>query len=193
MALDHDFYNRKTLTVAKELLGKVLVKKIGSSFLKGKIVETEAYLQNDPASHSYKGITPRSAPMFGTAGYSYIYFTYGMYHCFNVVTEKEHYGGAVLIRAIEPLNGIEIMQQNRKKEKLKDLCSGPGKLCIAFDLNKKENHIALIPQNKLYIEETAAAALRKGDIVTTTRIGIKDAAHLPYRFYIKDSPFISKK
>lgn len=190
--LSAEFFNRKTLKVAKELLGKVLVRKLGNKLLKGLIVETEAYLQDDPASHSYRGQTPRSIPMFGPAGHTYVYFTYGMYHCFNVVTEKEGYGGAVLVRAIEPIKGIETMQKLRNKENIRDLCSGPGKLCIAFDLGKKDNQLKLGKKNCIYIEENHTK-LKMKDIVTATRIGITDAAHLPYRFYIKENKFISRK
>jgi DNA-3-methyladenine glycosylase len=192
MLLPQAFYEQKTVTVARQLLGKVLVRKIGRKQLSAMIVETEAYLQDDPASHSYRGLTPRCAPMFGPAGRAYVYFTYGMYHCFNVVTEKEGYGGAVLIRALEPLTGITEMQKNRDKEKLRDLASGPGKLCIALGITKQENQKDLCRKKDLYIVDQPLQ-IKPQDIVQTTRIGISDARHFKYRFYLKGNSFVSVK
>ena len=192
MCLPQSFYEQKTIIVAQQLLGKVLVRKIGTSVVSAKIVETEAYLQDDPASHSARGITPRCAPMFGPAGHAYVYFTYGMYHCFNVVTEKEGYAGAVLIRAVEPLTGIALMQKNRGKEKLRDLTSGPAKLCIALHINKTDNQKSLLHRKDLYILE-GPTTIKPKDIIKATRIGISDAQYLKYRFYIKENSFVSVK
>src|SRR3989338_10306073 len=114
--LERSFYERNTQVVAFELIGKVLIFKQGDNFLSGKIVETEAYFgANDPASHAYRGVTPRNRVMFGPAGKTYVYFTYGNHYCLNIVTEKEGVAGAVLIRALEPLGGIDMMRKNRRQ------------------------------------------------------------------------------
>ena len=125
--------------------------------------------------------------MFGKPWKAYVYFIYGMYLCFNVVTQKEGVGEAVLIRGLEPVEGIEIMQELRNKEKLTDLCSGPGKLCIAMGISLDHNRHNL-DAKPLYIVKG-----KKEQVVTTTRIGIKQGAELPYRFYVKDNKYVSKK
>jgi DNA-3-methyladenine glycosylase len=191
MLLKQDFYHQKTLKVAKALLGKKLVRRKNGKTIAGIIVETEAYLQDDPASHSYRGITPRCAPMFGPGGRAYVYFTYGMYYCFNVVTEKENYGGAVLIRALEPLEGIKFMQKNRQKVRLTELTNGPGKLCQALAIDKRQNNQPLYLKGDLYIKDIGEK-ITSANIIQTTRIGITDAAHLPYRFYLKNNPWVSR-
>ncbi|MFH1428594.1 MAG: DNA-3-methyladenine glycosylase [Candidatus Margulisiibacteriota bacterium] len=144
--LPRGFYNRPTITVARELLGKTLVYQVSpDNRFTAKIIETEAYLDDDPASHAFRGKTPRNAPMFGPPGFTYIYFIYGMYHCLNFVTEKEGKAGAVLIRALEPLEGIEQMQKNRargnKNVDMHNLSNGPGKLCRALGLTKAHNEM----------------------------------------------------
>lgn len=180
MILPPGFYARSTLQVARELLGQILIHELAGKRLAAKIVETEAYLQDDPASHSFRGPTPRCAPMFGPPGYSYVYFIYGMYHCFNVVTERDGYAGAVLIRAVEPLNNIHPEQKT----------NGPGKLCRALKITRDNNAQPLTKRSGLYIVSGEKVSAR--NIVRTTRIGIKDAAHEPYRFYIRGNSFISK-
>ncbi|MHA1675849.1 MAG: DNA-3-methyladenine glycosylase, partial [Candidatus Njordarchaeales archaeon] len=132
--LNRNFYERYTVDVARDLLGKVLVRVLSSEqILAGIIVETEAYRgQDDPASHAYGRKTPRNAIMYGKPGYSYVYFIYGMYHCLNVVTEPEGVPAAVLIRAVEPIFGIELMKKYRNTDKISNLTNGPGKLCQAF-------------------------------------------------------------
>src|SRR5687767_2045780 len=138
MVLPRSFYEQETITVAKQLLGKVLVHKSFGGVTAGKIVETEAYLeQDDPANHAARGQTVRNAAMFGPPGYSYIYLIYGMYSCFNVVTGAEGVGEAVLIRALEPLEGIDVMQQRRSIQDVHKLCNGPGKLVIAMGITKE--------------------------------------------------------
>src|SRR3989338_6570908 len=134
--LERSFYERNTQVVAFELIGKVLIFKQGDNFLSGKIVETEAYFgANDPASHAYRGVTPRNRVMFGQAGMSYVYFTYGNHHCLNIVTETEGVPGAVLIRALEPISGVPIMQRRRgKKITREQLTNGPGKLAQALGI-----------------------------------------------------------
>jgi len=177
--LNEKFFERDTKKVAKELLGKVLV--YGNC--KGKIVETEAYYgTGDPGSHAFKGPTPRSKIMFGPPGYVYVYFTYGNHFMLNFITEENGKPGAVLIRAVEPLEGITAMKRRRKND---NLTNGPGKLTQAFGIDKKLNGTI----GKVYIENSD----EKPKIITTTRIGIKAGSDLPYRFYIKDNKFISIK
>ncbi|MBI2026277.1 MAG: DNA-3-methyladenine glycosylase [Deltaproteobacteria bacterium] len=159
----------------------------------GKIVETEAYISNDPASHAFRGKTKRNSPMFGEAGTAYIYHIYGMYNCLNIVTQKENIGEAVLIRALEPLKGIKTMQKNRKTKEIKHLANGPGKICMALSINRDLNSINLIdPKSPLKIEIPNEYHIKK-EIIATKRIGITNAKEVDLRFYIKDNLFISKK
>ena len=153
--LIRNFYNRDSITVAKDLLGKVLVHKVDGKEYKGIIVEVEAYCGfDDKAAHSYGGKrTPRVEVMYGEPGFSYIYLIYGMYNCFNIVTGKNNQAQAVLIRALEPIEGIEIMQEYRKQSKIKMLCNGPGKLCQAFGINRALNGISLL-KPPIYLEFT---------------------------------------
>lgn len=176
--LKRDFYNRDTLEVAKDLLGHRLCRKINGQILSGIIVETEAYTQNDPACHAFKGKTPRALTLFKQPGLSYVYFIYGMYHCFNVITEPEKTAGAVLIRALEPIGSV--INTN-----------GPGKLCRELQITKELNEIDLTCDSLLWIEE--GIKVPKNKIHTTTRIGIKQAADYPWRFYIKENKFVSKR
>lgn len=186
------FYVRPTEEVAKGLLGKVLVHRMGRELLSGRIVETEAYLgAKDPACHSYPNRrTARTSILFGPGGYSYVYFIYGVYYCFNVVTEQEGVGEAVLVRALEPLEGIEKMKKLRSTSRLESLCSGPGKLCQALGIGRKENGLPL-NGDRLWIEDGPAPER----VITCTRIGIAqpEARDLPLRFYDADSPHVSKR
>ena len=175
--------------VAPRLLGCVLERQLDGMTLRGRIVETEAYAQEDAASHSYHGRTPRTEIMFGPSGFLYVYFTYGMHYCMNVVTGPTGYGSAVLIRALEPLEGSDIMSQNRGGKTGVELSNGPAKLCQALAIDKAWNghDLALSP---LRLIEKPALARR--DIVQTTRVGISQAADVPWRFYVKDNPYVSK-
>ncbi|MDO8549187.1 MAG: DNA-3-methyladenine glycosylase [Ignavibacteria bacterium] len=195
--LPKSFYTRDVLTVAKELLGKVLIKKEEGSLLAGKIVEVEAYDGSiDEAAHTFIGRTKRNEIMFNDGGYFYVYFTYGAHFCCNVVTGKKDHGTAVLIRAAEPLAGIERMSLNRfnkillsEKEKL-NLTSGPGKVCEAFDITREHYGIDLTG-DKIFILDRPK--LKSNQIVISKRIGIKKSVELPWRFYIKDNLYISKR
>jgi len=195
--LNKNFYKRELLTVAKELLGKLLVKKDGNKELAGKIVEVEAYDgEIDAAAHSFSGKTKRNEVMFNEGGLLYVYFTYGAHHCCNVVTGIEGKGTAVLIRAVEPIDGIEIMIHNRfKKELLKDkeiynLTSGPGKVCSAFGINKSHSGIELTG-DKIYLVKSK---LKKHEqIGISKRIGITRSVDLQWRFFIKSNPYLSRK
>lgn len=186
------FFSADTITVAQKLLGKWLVHETPQGTLVGRIVETEAYLNDDPACHAHGGKkTGRTAVMFGSPGMSYIYLVYGMHYCFNVVTREAGVGEAVLIRALEPVAGIELMQENRQTSALTNLCSGPGKLVSAMGIGKSLNGVDL---NKppLYLAN-GATANKNENIVMTTRIGISKGKALPLRFYLSGNPFISKK
>lgn len=191
--LPRSFYTQRTLSVSKELLGKIFVGKIGSKYLSGMIVETEAYLFNDPASHSFRGLTERNKPMFNIGGYLYVYFTYGMHYCANVVTSKKEVGEAILIRAVEPIDGIDIMRTNRKfkdNHNPHNLTNGPAKFAQAFSLTKLQNGIDLCG-NEVFITE--GKSIPNLSIVKTTRIGISSAIDKKWRFYIKGNEWISKK
>lgn len=203
MKLKRPFYNRATLDVAKDLLGKNLVHYINGERLVGKIVEVEAYIGAiDKAAHSYNNkITERTKVMFGPPGYAYVYLIYGMYNCMNVVTQMEGEAAAVLIRAVEPIEGINIMAHNRygksmeelTKKQIINLTSGPGKLCMAMDITKLNNSMDLCGDT-LWIEDSNENNVF--EVVTTTRVNIdyaEEAIDFPWRFYIKDNPFISKK
>ena len=178
--LTPNFFARDTIIVAKELLGKI----ISFNGMSARIVETEAY-KDDLASHAYKK-TERSALMFDTHANIYVYLIYGLYYCLNFTTEKNK-PGAVLIRAVEPLTGIEEMKKRRKTGQIKNLCSGPGKLCIALGIDKTVNGIPVGKKIKI-LEDSYAVA----KTISTSRIGIKDALHLKWRFYIARNEFVSK-
>ena len=182
-----EFFEKSTLETARRLLGKYIA---AGDFL-GKIAETEAYLKDDSASHSFRGKTPRNSAMFGPPGRAYVYFTYGMHHCFNIVTNKEETGEAVLIRAVEPIKGIEMMKRNRKMKDAKDLCNGPAKFTQAFGISKKDNGLNLLDK-KSGIKLMEGDESEKFDIVEAKRIGIKNNQELNYRFYIKNNEFVSR-
>jgi DNA-3-methyladenine glycosylase len=185
-----EFYKNRTLKVARELLGHYLVRKINGNFLVGKIVETEAYREDDPASHSFKGKTERNKIMFLEGGHLYVYFTYGMYYCSNIVTEEEGFGSAVLLRSIEPVEGLDIMQKNRGKEcSTINLANGPGKLCIAFQIDKQLNGKNLFEED-IFIAENKNKD--KFSIGISPRIGITDGNEKLWRFFIKENKFVSK-
>ena len=196
--LTRNFYLKDVLHVAKNLLGKILVREINEQILSGRIVEVEAYDGSvDEASHSFKGKTKRNEVMFGPKCYLYVYFTYGMYVCCNVVTGKDDSAGrAVLIRAIEPLNGIEQMaeyrfgKRNISNKEFLNLSNGPGKVCLAMNITKSENGIDLLGDSVYILNEKN---IPDEKIEITKRIGISKSAELPWRFYIKNNPFVSKK
>lgn len=179
--ITRDFYHRNTITVARELLGKELVHHINNVEKIGKIVEVEAYLgQDDLASHSSKGVTKRTQIMFGPPGYAYVYLIYGMYYCFNIVTDDPGVGAAVLVRAVEPMRNINQRTQ------------GPGLLCNAMNITREQNGKDLL-SNDLYIREPENPS--NIETVEDARIGVsyaKEWANKPLRFYIKDNPYVSK-
>ena len=191
--INRRFYTRDTLKIAKAILGKVLVRRTPLGILTGKIVETEAYRgTDDPASHSFRGKTGRNKVMFGKPGITYVYFTYGNHHCLNIVTEKSDIPAAVLIRAIEPLKGIETMKRNRSVEKIIEVASGPGKLTKAFQITREDNNID-ITDSSSNIGIYTPVGDKSFQIVQTTRIGIRLAQEFPWRFYIKGNPHVSNR
>jgi len=182
--LPREFYSKDTVTVAKNLLGKRIVRKIGRHVVSGIITETEAYLhKDDPASHAFRKITERNRAMFGDVGMAYVYFTYGMYFCFNVVAKHPKIeAGAVLIRAIEPEKGIKIMQKNRKITNLKSLTNGPAKLTQALEITKEQYGTDLTKHLKLFITE----GIKKSEKISASpRIGIKEATDKLWNFKIE--------
>lgn len=179
---------RPAVEVAPRLLGSYLIREINGERLVGKIVETEAYDQSDAASHSFHGRTARTDVMFGHPGYLYVYFTYGMHYCCNVVTGPEGHGAAVLFRAIEPLEGISVMRRNRGDVADAQLTNGPAKLCQALAIDKRLNGHDL---RNVPLQLVLKPELPMEQIVQTTRIGIAKDAHRPWRFYTKNSPYVS--
>jgi DNA-3-methyladenine glycosylase len=182
--LGKKFFDKPTTDLAQALLGKVLV--LGD--LRGIIVETEAYLsKDDPGCHACNGMTKRNAPMFGPAGNTYVYLIYGMYHCLNIVSGKEGEGEAVLIRALEPVAGVEKMQKRLKTNKIENLCNGPGNLTQAFGITKKLNNTSLT-DGLLSVHDSKI----KPEICKSTRIGLSAGKELELRFFIKGNRFVSK-
>jgi len=181
MSIPRKFFQRDTVIVAKELLGKKLVRKIGNKTISGIIIETEAYRQSDDAaSHAYNGITPRNKAMFGQVGCAYVYFTYGMYYCVNIVARNHKYkAGAVLIRALEPVDGIDIMIKNRKNKT--NLTDGPAKLTQALRIDKKLYGEDLIKSSNLYLTN----GISKYKITSSSRIGINKAIEKKWNFRIE--------
>jgi DNA-3-methyladenine glycosylase len=181
------FYNRPAVEVARDLLGKVLV----HGATGGIIVETEAYLgSKDAASHAYGGLTARNKVMFGPPGFAYVYFIYGMYECVNVVCERKGTAEAVLIRAIEPLLGVELMQTRRPAAKrFEDLASGPGKLTIALDITRALNGADLTRGALVVRDRRGGEAF---EVAVGPRIGITKCADWPLRFTVAGSKFVSR-
>ena len=181
--LPRTFYSRDTITVAKSLLGKKIVRKIGKHEISGIIIETEAYRhKDDPASHAFRKITERNKIMFEEVGKAYVYFTYGMHYCFNVVARNSKFeAGAVLIRAIIPEKGIEIMEKNRGIKDRKKLTDGPAKLTQALGITKEHYGVDLTTDSKLFIIE---GIKRHGKVIASPRIGIKNATDRLWNFKI---------
>lgn len=183
------FFEKHTLDVARSLLGCILIHVTTDGMTTGRIVETEAYLHDDPASHSFTGKTARNAAMFGPPGRAYIYFTYGMHYCFNVTTNTDGVGEAVLIRALEPLVGIELMQQRRGREGLRELCNGPAKLVKAMGITPALQWHDLREMPLFIAPPNGQGAI---DVAISQRIGITKGKELPYRFFLRKNDFRSR-
>ena len=191
-----EWCDRNPLHVAPDLVGCTLVRQLNGETLRALIVETEAYCPGDPACHAYRGKTPSNAAMFGPPGHSYVYLIYGMYHCFNVVTEATNIGSAVLIRAIALTHQPHDIDLKYKKQGNR-VAAGPGKICRTLDINRSHTGLALTPQNQLWLEHRTPAFQHKIDqdqhtLVQTTRIGISKAVEHPWRWYLKGHPSVSK-
>ncbi|MBO9615019.1 MAG: DNA-3-methyladenine glycosylase [Dyadobacter sp.] len=196
------FSDYDTRTLAQKLLGCELVHESPDGLTSGIIVETEAYLQDDPACHAFNRRTARTEPMYGIAGTVYVYLIYGMYQCFNIVSNAEGTGEAVLIRALQPTAGVELMEMRRLirpgktpgmpitgRVTHKELCRGPGKLVQAMGIDREKHNATLLIGDALYLRAPVAAPQA---IISGPRIGINVGRELPYRYYIKDNIFVSK-
>lgn len=188
-ALSPTFYDRDTVAVARDLIGHVLVHRTSEGLMAGIIVETEAYGPDDPASHAFRGQTRRNSAMYGAPGIAYVYRIYGMYWCMNAVTQGEGIGEAVLIRALEPLLGLDLMQGHRGITDVRRLCSGPGRLCDALGITGALDGLSLAAP-PLFIAENPQAAYSP---VAATRIGISQAKDRLWRFCASGSPYLSRK
>jgi DNA-3-methyladenine glycosylase len=189
-ALPRKFYARGALEVAPELLGKVLCHRRRGVLTSGRIVEVEAYLgAQDPASHAYRGMTERNRAMFGPPGHVYVYFTYGNHFCMNVVTGRDGEASAVLIRALEPLEGIEAMRRRRGRDRMTELASGPGKLAQALAIDRTAYGLDLTREPLWIVDDGSEPP----GWVSAPRIGIREAADLPYRFCATGSEYLSRR
>jgi DNA-3-methyladenine glycosylase len=189
--LPKKFYVRETEQVARDLLGCVLECHTPDGVAAGRIVETEAYVgEHDLACHAAAGRTARTAPLYGPPGIAYVYFIYGMYWCVNAVTRAEGEPSAVLIRALEPVRGIELMRRRRPKARRDvDLTNGPGKLCLALGIVREHNRL---PLQRLPLVIRAGEPVADRDVIVTPRIGITQAADWPLRWFIANNPYVSK-
>ena len=189
--LPRDFYDRPTEQVARDLLGAILECRTPDGAASGRIVETEAYLgEHDLACHAAAGRTARTAPLYGPPGIAYIYFIYGMYWCFNAVTRAEHEPSAVLVRAVEPVDGIDLMRARRPHARRDvNLTNGPGKLCLALGIGRPHNCHAL-QRPPLLIR--AGAPVDDHQVMMSPRIGITQSADWPLRWFVANNPYVSK-
>jgi len=194
--LPRRFYEPSAQAVAPALLGHWLVRNTPNGPCGGPIVETEAYLIGDPACHGAPGPTARNRVMFGEPGHGYVYLIYGNYFCMNVVCQPPGVAEAVLIRSIEVALGEVSMRRRRQVDAVRDLTNGPGKLCLALDIDRRLDGIDLCDaKSRLFVARNPAVLKFRqeyGPMVTTTRIGLTKAAHMPLRFYLEGSPFVSK-
>ena len=177
-----------TISLARTLIGKIVVRELPAGLVSGRIVETEAYIMGDAAGHAYRGMTPRNRSLFLERGHAYVYLAYGISYMLNVSSEKAGIGAGVLIRALEPLQGIPIMQQNRGTERLRDLLRGPGRLATALRIDRRLDGLDLCRKGPLWL---AKDGYKPGEIGQSVRIGITQNASPLLRFYLSGSPFVS--
>lgn len=178
----------ETPALARALLGCVLVRSSPEGITAGRIVETEAYLPNDPACHAFSGKSARNATLFGPPHRAYVYQIYGTSFCFNLSSERDGLGAGVLVRALEPLQGFDLMRSRRSAERLRELCRGPGRLCRALAIDRAFDGVDPLRDSELWL---AAAPNPRGRIGVSRRIGIRKAAHRRLRFYEAGSPYVS--
>jgi DNA-3-methyladenine glycosylase len=177
-----------TAALARYLIGKVVVRELPEGVVSGRIVETEAYIVGDAAGHGYRGMTPRNRSLFLERGHAYVYVAYGISNMLNVSSETAGVGTGVLIRALEPLDGVEIMQRNRGVDGLRDLSRGPGRLCSALRIDRSLDGLDLCTQGPLWLGRDDRQV---GEIAESLRIGITKDADRVLRFYLRGSPFVS--
>ena len=189
--LPRSFYARPSTEVANDLLGRLLIRRLPEGTLIGRIVECEAYAEGDPASHSFRGRTPRNEVMFGPPGHLYVYFTYGMHFCSNVVPGRDGEGCAVLLRAVEPLAGLEWMAERRGTSKERLLCAGPGRLTQAYGIGRPENGADLVEGRALFIG--SGRPLQDSHVGVSSRVGVNVGVDRPWRFFEIGSPFASRR
>lgn len=190
-SLPREFYEVPALELASKLIGRLLVSRINGEYTAGLIVETEAYLSvNDPASHAARGKTPRTAIQWGPPGFTYVYLIYGMYYCMNIVSDLEGTAGCVLLRAVEPIHGLETMRLRRPHAKNDiQLCNGPGKLTAALGVKRQHNAIDLT-QELLFVCNHEKK--QNFDVSQSSRVGLTEGLELPYRFFVNGNPFVSR-
>lgn len=189
--LPQEFYDRHPADVARDLLGKVLVRETAAGAVSGRILEAEAYLAaDDSACHASRGKTPKNASMFGPPGRAYVYPIHSRY-CLNVVTEPEGVPSAVLIRSVEPLAALELMRARRRRQGARDLASGPAKLCEAFDIDRRLDGWDLTLGRQLWISADGAPPVLDAAVGRSARIGVTSAENLLLRFYIRGHAFVS--
>ncbi len=189
--LGRGFFARPSVEVAPDLLGRLLVRQLPRGRrLVARIVETEAYQEGDPASHSFRGRTARNEVMFGPPGHLYVYFTYGMHFCMNVVTGREGEGSAVLLRAAEPLDGTREMARNRGTDDRRLLCSGPARLCQAFGVGRGDDGVDLAGGGPLFLER--GTPVPSDRIASGPRVGIRHGTETAWRFSLEGDPFVSR-
>jgi DNA-3-methyladenine glycosylase len=188
--LPRRFYARPSTRVAPDLLGRILVRVLpDGTRLAGRLVEVEAYGPKDPASHAFRGPTPRNLVMFGPPGHLYVYFTYGMHFCANVVTGSHGEGSAVLLRAVEPLEGLAAMAEHRGVDAVRLLCSGPGRLTQALAIGRPENGADLVRDDALQLREGIPIARRR--VARSTRVGVNVGIEPRWRYFERGSEFVS--
>ena len=178
-----------TVELARFLVGTILVHDLRGARTSGRIVETEAYPVGDPAGHAFGGKTQRNASLYLTRGHAYVYFVYGMYYCMNVSSERAGVGAGVLIRALEPLEGIDVMKERRKSTSLRDLARGPGRLCLAMAIGPHDDGVDLCTDRSLWLGTSDAQ--HRIVVSATTRIGLSRARSKRWRFYQRGSTFVS--
>ena len=186
--LPRSFYARAATEVAPDLLGQVLVRRLpDGTRLEARLVEVEAYEPDDPGSHAFRGPTPRNEVMFGPPGHLYVYFTYGMHFCMNAVTRRSGEGSAVLLRAGEPLGGVDAMRERRGRDRLLELCSGPGRFTQALDIARAENGADLVSGDDVWIER----GTREEPVGIGIRVGVHDTTRT-WRFWLEGNAYVSR-